>query len=91
MTGVEVREGQKQGPYLHDPGKPPKDAKGWPHFTCGALGRWLRALAGSAAVWDRVTEVCDATLTLLACLASSDLGRGGHVARLGLGLVGAPA
>ena len=53
MTGVEVREGQKHGPYLHDPGKPPKDAKGWPHFTCGALGRWA---AGAGRVGCRLGQ-----------------------------------
>ncbi len=51
----------------------------------------LRALAGSAAVRDRVAEACDATLALLVCLALRGLGRGGHVARLGRGLFGAPA
>jgi hypothetical protein len=51
----------------------------------------LRALAGSAAVRDRIAEACDATLALLVCLALRGLGRGGHVARLGRGLVGAPA
>jgi hypothetical protein len=45
--GGEVGEGQKQDPHLRDPGKPPKDAKGWPHFTCGAPGRWA-AGAGRA-------------------------------------------
>ena len=50
----------------------------------------LRALAGSVAVRDGVTEVCHATLALLVlCLALRSLGRGGHLARLGLGLFGA--
>jgi hypothetical protein len=41
----------------------------------------LRTLAGSDAVQDRVTEACDATLTLLVVyLALRGLGRGGHVA-----------
>ena len=44
MGGVEVREGRKHSPYLHDPRKPPKAAKGWPHFVRYArtmgCGRW---------------------------------------------------
>lgn len=75
-------EGRSTAPTCHDPGKPPKDAKGWPHFACGVLG--LRALAGSVAVRDRVTEACDAILALLVVrLALRGFGRGGHVARLG--------